>query len=154
MTPATIVTTTITDNDTATWSLTGTSSLAEGTTASYTLALAGTLQAGETAKVDLTLSFPVGGPSTDPAEAADFVEAFLDDVDTAITAYNTAGNAGTFARSGNTLTYTQGGSDGGVDDLGIDLATDNDTLVEGPEDYRLTISAATSTTARRWSWIR
>ena len=116
VTPATIVTTTITDNDTATWSLTGTSSyppsppppppppppLAEGATASYTLALAGTLQAGETAKVDLTLSFPVGGPSTDPAEAADFVEAFLDDVDTAITAYNTAGNAGTFARSGNT----------------------------------------------------
>ena len=33
-----------------------------------------------------------------------------------------------------------------MDDLGIDLATDNDTLVEGPEDYRLTISAATSTT--------
>ena len=93
MTPATIVTTTITDNDTATWSLTGTSSLAEAT-ASYRLALAGTLQAGETAKVDLTLSFPVGGPSTDPAEAADFVEAFLDDVDAAITAYNTAGNAG------------------------------------------------------------
>ena len=77
VTPATIVTTTITDNDTATWSLTGTSSLAEAHGQLHA-GVGGDAEAGETAKVDLTLSFPVGGPSTDPAEAANFVEAFLD----------------------------------------------------------------------------
>ena len=105
------VTTTITDNDVATWSLTGPAGVSEGATATYTLALAGTLQAGETASVDLAVSFPGAGPSNDAAEAADFVSAFLDDVDSAITAYN-GSHSGTFARSGNTLTYTQGVADG------------------------------------------
>src|SRR4029077_5859206 len=89
------VTTTITDNDTATWSLTGNATVAEGATASYLLALAGTLQAGETAKVQLDLTFPPGAPSNDPAETADFVNAFLSDVDNAIAAYNLANLSGT-----------------------------------------------------------
>ena len=50
------VSTTITDNDTATWSLTGSSSATEGTDASYTLSLAGVLQSGETATIDLALT--------------------------------------------------------------------------------------------------
>ena len=135
------VTTTITDNDVATWSLTGPAGVSEGATATYTLALAGTLQAGETASVDLAVSFPGAGPSNDAAEAADFVSAFLDDVDSAITAYN-GSHSGTFARSGNTLTYTQGVADGTVDSMTIDLATEDDSLVEGPEDYALSITAA------------
>ena len=61
--------------------------------------------------MDLAVSFPGAGPSNDAAEAADFVSAFLDDVDSAITAYN-GSHSGTFARSGNTLTYTQGVADG------------------------------------------
>ena len=44
-------TTTITDNDTATWSITGDPSVTEGGNASYTVHLAGTLQAGETATI-------------------------------------------------------------------------------------------------------
>src|SRR5262249_1194674 len=87
-TVATSVATTITDNDTATWSLSGGGSVVEGASAGYTLALAGTLQAGETAKVDLALSFPANGPSSDGADAADFVNDFLTDVDSAIAAYN------------------------------------------------------------------
>ncbi|MCP4485849.1 MAG: hypothetical protein GY820_00760, partial [Gammaproteobacteria bacterium] len=100
------VTTTIIDNDTATWSLTGPADVTEGASASYTLALAGSLQAGETASVDLARSFPGGTPSNDPAETTDFTNAFLADVDAAITAYNGAANAGTFARTVDTLTYT------------------------------------------------
>ena len=47
------VTTTITDTDTATWSIIGDTGVTEGGTASYTVQLAGTLQAGETATVHL-----------------------------------------------------------------------------------------------------
>ena len=138
------VTTTITDNDVATWSLTGPAGVSEGATATYTLALAGTLQAGGDG---------LGGPGGElpgcrseqrrAAEAADFVSAFLDDVDSAITAYN-GSHSGTFARSGNTLTYTQGRRrrDGRSLSMTIDLATEDDSLVEGPEDYALSITAA------------
>ena len=48
------VTTTITDNDTATWSITGETSVTESAvnnTASYTVSLGGTLQAGEDASI-------------------------------------------------------------------------------------------------------
>ena len=76
--------------------------------------------------MDLAVSFPGAGPSNDAAEAADFVSAFLDDVDSAITAYN-GSHSGTFARSGNTLTYTQGVADGTVDSMTIDLATEDDS---------------------------
>ena len=50
------VTTTITDADTATWSLSGDTGVTEGSTASYTVHLAGTLQAGETATMHLALT--------------------------------------------------------------------------------------------------
>ena len=50
------VTTTITDTDTATWSISGDTGVTEGGTASYTVQLAGTLQAGETATVHLALT--------------------------------------------------------------------------------------------------
>jgi len=53
-------TVTISDDDTATWSLSSTSgatnTVAEGASASYTLSLAGVLQANETAKIDLALT--------------------------------------------------------------------------------------------------
>ena len=51
------VTTTITDADTATWSISGdTGVVTEGNAASYTVHLAGTLQAGETATINLALT--------------------------------------------------------------------------------------------------
>src|SRR5690606_2695524 len=52
----TLVTTTITDNDTATWSISGATSVNEGAAASYTINLGGTLQAGETATIELALT--------------------------------------------------------------------------------------------------
>ena len=49
--------TTITDNDTATWSISGPAERGgRRQTASYTVSLAGTLQAGETATIDLALT--------------------------------------------------------------------------------------------------
>ena len=75
------VTTTIVDNDSATWALVGAASVNEGSAAGYTLSLAGTLQAGETATINLAVAFPGG---TSAAAAADFTNAFLADVATAI----------------------------------------------------------------------
>ena len=60
------VTTTIIDNDTATWSITGETSVTEdpavNPTASYTVSLGGTLQSGENASIVLSLT----NNSTDP----------------------------------------------------------------------------------------
>ena len=54
------VTTTIIDNDTATWSITGETSVTEdpavNNTASYTVNLGGTLQSGENASIVLSLT--------------------------------------------------------------------------------------------------
>ena len=51
----TTVTTTITDNDIATFSITGDATVGEGADAKYVVALAGTLQAGETASIELAI---------------------------------------------------------------------------------------------------
>ena len=134
------VTTTVADNDSATWSLTGAANVNEGSAAAYTLALAGTLQENETATINLTIAFPGG---TTGAVAADFTGAFLADVDTAIAAY---AGPGTIARSGNILTYTGGVGGTALTDLAISLATADDSLVEGPENYTVTIAAAASGT--------
>ena len=47
---------TISDNDTATWSLTGSSSVVEGANATYTVGLSGTLEATEVAQINLGLA--------------------------------------------------------------------------------------------------
>ena len=51
----TTVTTTITDNDVATWSITGDPTVGEGDDAKFVVNLAGTLQAGETASIELAI---------------------------------------------------------------------------------------------------
>ena len=86
------VTTTIADNDTATWSISGDAAVTEGAIAQYTVALTGTLQAGETATVDLGLS----DVDTASSDYANFVAA----VDAAV-----AGRSD-LAFDGTTLTYT------------------------------------------------
>ena len=134
----------ITDDDFATWSIadnnTTTDFVAEASTASYLLSLSGNLQANETASVDLAISFPADAASGDDAEAADF-EGFLDDVAAAIETYNDTDDAtGTFSLTGNTLTYTHGEADGTVGDLEIVLSTVDDSIVEGNEDFTITIT--------------
>ena len=67
----TVVTTTITDDDIAAWSITGDTTVNEGATAQYTIALAGTLQAGETATIELGLT----DVDTNSSDYANFVAA-------------------------------------------------------------------------------
>ena len=133
---ATVITptipTSITDNDTATWSISGDPSVTEGNAASYTVHLAGTLQAGQTATINLALT----DISTTSADHADFVTA----VNTAITGRaDLSFNAGT-----GTLTYTGTGSP--MQNLVISLPAINDGLAEGPEQYAVSLSNPGSTT--------
>ncbi len=127
------VTTTITDANTTTWSLTGDTGVTEGNPASYTVHLAGTLQAGETATIHLGLT----NVDTTSADYASFTTA----VTTAIGARTDVSfNAGT-----GTLTYTGNGSTP-MTDLVINLGAINDSLVEGPESYTVALTTPGTTT--------
>ena len=129
----TIVTTTITDNDVATWNITGDPVVGEGTDAKYTVNLAGTLQAGETATIELN----IGNVTAIAPDYADFVEA----VDAAIANYT---GPGTLAFDGTTLTFTSDGSPMG--DLCIEVGAIDDALVEGNEDFQVSIANPGTTT--------
>ena len=94
-----IVTTTIIDNDAATWSITGDATVDEGADAKYVVSLAGTLQAGETASIDLS----VGDIDTTSTDYANFVAAVND----AVAAYT---GPGALAFDGTTLTFTSDGN--------------------------------------------
>ena len=88
------VTTTITDNDTATWSITGETSVTESAvnnTASYTVSLAGTLQSGEDASIVLSLTNgTTNADGSDLATEAQFDAA----VAAAVAAYNGGSDPG------------------------------------------------------------
>ena len=130
---ATLVTTTITDNDTATWSITGDAVVAEGADAKYIVNLAGTLQAGETVTIDLN----IGNVTAIGADYGNFVTAVND----AIAAYT---GPGTLAFDGTALTFTSDGSPMG--DLCIEVEAIDDTLVEGNEDFQVSIANPGSST--------
>jgi hypothetical protein len=123
---------TIADNDTATWSINGSSSVNEGSSASYTVSLAGTLQAGQTATVNLALA----DVSTTSADHASFA--------TAVSAAIGARTDVTFNSGTGLLTYTGTGSP--MANLVISLATTDDTFVEGAEQYTVSLASPGSTT--------
>ena len=129
----TSVRTTIIDDDTATFSLTGDLTVAEGADAKYVLALAGSLQAGETATIDLS----IGDTNTTSADYANFVAA----VNTAVADY---AGPGTLAFNGTTLTFISDGNP--MEDLCIELTATDDVLVEGPENFTVSIANPGSTT--------
>ena len=107
----------------------------EGSAASYTLAISsGDIPAGSTATVDLSITLPGGLPG---AEAADFVEAFLKDLQDAAETGVTVG-AATIAGNKVTVGLTL---DSSFDEsFSFTLPTLNDTLVEGAESF--TVQAA------------
>src|SRR5262249_60612681 len=111
---------------TATWSLSGSSSVTEGNSASYTVHLAGTLQAGETATIDLAVT----NLTTTSADYANFAEA--------VTAAIGSRTDVVFNSGTGQLTYTGTGSP--MTDLVINLGAVNDGLVEGPEQYKVALS--------------
>ena len=124
------VDTTITDGDTATWSIiNGTTSVAEGDTASYTVHLAGTLQDGETATIDLAISYP---GTTSAADYASF--------DTRSGCGDRYSGPGTLSYSGRHADLHQRRRP--MANLVISLGAVADNLVEGPENYTVTLSNA------------
>src|SRR6185369_10935466 len=118
------VQTTITDVGIATWSLNGDTGVTEGNAASYTVHLDGTLQAGETATVHLALA----DNSTTSADHASFTAAVI---------------AAIGARTD--LSF-DAGTGSPMPNLVISLAAVNDGLVEGPEQYTVSLSSPGSTT--------
>lgn len=136
---ATSVSTTIVDTvgnggalEQPTWHLTGPASVNEGGTARYTLQLSDVLQAAETATVRLTLL----DLQTDAADHTSFVTA----VQTAI-----GGRADlSFDGATGILTFVSDGT--AMADLAIDLDVVNDVFVEGPEDFRISLSDTGSST--------
>ena len=129
----TVVTTTITDNDVATWSITGDATVGEGADAKYIVNLAGTLQAGQTATIELH----IGNVTAIAADYGDLVAAVND----AIANYT---GPGTLAFDGTTLTFTSDGSPMG--DLCIEVEAIDDTLIEGSEDFNVSIANPSTTT--------
>ena len=125
----TSVTTQISDNDQAIWSISGDTTVGEGNDAQYTISLSGLLQAGETATIDLDLA----DVDTNSADYSSFVAA----VNAAIAGRMDLNFDGT------TLTYTGDGSP--FVDLVIELPTIDDQLSEGSEQFTVSISNPAST---------
>jgi len=120
------------------WSVRGDASVDEGGTSGYSVAMTGTLGAGEIATVDLGLS----DVDTASSDYADFAAA----VNAAVASYNAAGNPGTLLFDGTTLTFTATADGDSMADLSIDLGIVDDTFVEGPEDFSITLANPNSTT--------
>ncbi|MGB7325827.1 MAG: Calx-beta domain-containing protein [Rubripirellula sp.] len=136
------VQTQITDNDLATWSIGGSANVAEGADATYTISLAGSgvgtapfiLQAGETASIVVTQT---DGPA-DPTTSADY-DNFLTELGVIV------GSRADLALVGNVLTYTGDGT-AAMADIVVNVTATEDSLVEGPENFTVTLSSPNSTT--------
>ena len=108
----------------ATWSMTGDTSVNEGASATYTVSLAGTLLVGETAEIDISIS----NIDTDSSDYASFA-----------TAVSAAIGARTdLSFDGTTLTYVGDGNP--MTDLVISLGTVDDAAVETDEDFSVSLS--------------
>ena len=127
-------TATITDDDEATWQLTGVTTVNEGAVAIYNVGLVGELQSGEAVSVDLSVN--------DNTTLATDYASFNSAVSAAVAAYT---GPGSLSLVGTTLTFTSDGA-GAMAQLPIQLLATNDIIVEGPEDYDVSISGAASTT--------
>ncbi|EMI23850.1 Calx-beta domain-containing protein, partial [Rhodopirellula europaea] len=142
------VTVDLLDANEAQWSIVSneTSNVTEDGTnnvATYTVSLSGMMQANENASVTLTVDFPSTGPSMSAAELADAMGIAISSVNpTATGTYS----IGTVTPTTVELIYDHGGTDSLVEDLEFEITIFDDGLVEGPEDYRITLSDPASTT--------
>ena len=139
------VTTSITDDDSASWSLTGDASVSESTNASYAITLTGTFGAGETAQVTLTQS-DIDTVASDLGAAG---SANQDDVyaaiTTAVAGYSGQGTLGFNAGSG-ILTYTATSDGDQMSALNFSVLATEDSTQEAGEDYTISISTPASST--------
>ena len=138
------VTTTITDDDTANWSLTGDASVVESNDASYVLSLAGALGAGESASVTLSQT-DVETIADDLGLAGSNQTDWFDAINAAVAAYAGPGSVSFNAGTG-LFTYTASADGDALTALSISLTATDDSTLEADEDFTVSISNPGSTT--------
>ena len=116
------------------WSVSGPSDSDEGSTPQFTVSLSGVYGEGEVLTVDL--GFADNG--TNSSDHADFVTAVQLAVD--------ANPDITFDPVTGTISFTSPSDSTAMPDLVIELALTDDGLLEGPEDFTLGLTNATSST--------
>ena len=121
----------------AQWSITGSISGDEGDDAVYTVSLNGSFGAGEDATVDIDLS----DIDTNSADYGNFVQSVQD----AINTYTGTGTV-VFDQATGTITYTAGSDGDTMTDLVINLSLTDDALIEGPQDFTVSLDNSTSST--------
>ena len=120
----------------ALWSVTGTASGDEGDNATYTVSLIGNFGAGEDATVDIDLS----DIDTNSADYGNFVQSVQDAIDS----YAGAGTVA-FDQATGTITYTAGSDGDTMTDLVISLSLTDDALIEGPQDFIVSLATVSYT---------
>ena len=138
------VTTTINDNDTANWSLTGDANVTESNTATYSLSLAGALGAGESVSVTLSQT-DVDTIADDLGLAGSNQTDLFNAINAAVTAYAGPGSVSFNAGTGE-LTYTATADGDAMTALSISLLATDDATLEADEDFTVSISGPSSTT--------
>ena len=121
----------------AAWSVTGPTAGDEGSAPQFTVALNGTFGAGEVVTVDLGLS----DIDTNSSDYGDLLAA--------VTAAAAANPHVNFDPLTGTLTYTSQGDGASMTDLLIDLPLTDDGFSEGPEDFLLGLTNATTSTGAK-----
>ena len=121
----------------AEFSITGSIEGNEGETVTYTVELSGSLGAGEVVTVDVGLS----DIDTTDADYADF----LDAVEEAVADYTGDGSV-SFDRATGTLSFTASVDGDEMSPLMIDLDLVDDTLIEGDEDFSISLTNPASPT--------
>ena len=116
------------------WSVSGPSDSDEGSTPQFTVSLSGVYGEGEVLTVDL--GFADNG--TNSSDHADFITAVQLAVD--------ANPDITFDPVTGTISFTSPSDSTAMPDLVIELALTDDGLLEGPEDFTLGLTNATSST--------
>ena len=143
-TSANQVTTAITDDDTANWSLSGSGSVTEGSSASYSLSLSSALGAGQSANVTLTqsdvdtIAADLGLPGSNPTD-------WMNAIDAAVSAYSGPGSL-SFNTGSGVLTYTATADGDAMTALSISLIATDDSTLEPSEDFTVSISTPGSST--------
>ena len=119
----------------AEFSISSPSNVDEGSTAVFTVSLSEPFGAGENASVDVTL----GDVDTNSEDYEDYLTA----LQAAVDAYD---GPGTVTLSGTTITFTATNDGDVMTPLEIELPIVDDGLIEGPEDFTVSLANPTSTT--------
>ena len=154
----------ITDNDTAVLDLSGATTIGEGGIVAYTVSAttAGTVTAPFILQADETITYEITLTAEDTINPDDFAGASYNgtvvDPASPLATITIVGANGTYeitpagpvttTGSGTTQTatvvYTQGSANGPIDDLVVSLETNDDNLIEGEEDYSISIGNLSS----------